>query len=345
MGADKKLTVIVPIYGVESFLKECIDSIINQTYRNLEIILVDDGATGKEPEICDEYSVKDKRVKVIHKKNEGIVEARKTGLEIATGDFVIFIDGDDYVKNDYYERMMSHFNDNSVDLVAVSYTEDKNGTLIERKQGVQSGVYEKDSLVWLLKNMNCLSERYYEFGIWPSTCLKIYKTSMLKKISQKIPNAIRIGEDCAFSFPYILNCRKIVVDNSITGYFYRILSNSMSKTIDVNSFYGADSIYHYLKPFYEAKEDPTIMRQLEFERAYLINIALNQWMVGTEFVDIHNKTLMLKNLINKTLLFEDSEKLLSLHLPLGLKERINLISENDWGNFESVWKRKHNIYK
>ena len=345
MSNNKTLSVIVPIYCVEPYIKKCIESITNQTYKNLEIILVDDGSTGREPEICDEYALKDNRIKVIHKKNAGLVEARKTGLESITGEYVIFVDGDDFIANDLYERMMCHVNENNVDLLAISYTEYKDGVFIEKTQGIQSGIYENDSLTWLKHNMNCKNECYYEFGIWPSTWSKIYKTSLLKQTYKNIPSNIRLGEDCAFSFPYILNCKKIVVDNSITGYFYRILTNSMSKTIDENLFNEIDLLYHYLKPFYEATKDYLIIKQLELERAYLINVVLNYWMVGTKFEDINKKNISLKKIINRTLLFEQPEKLLSLPLPYGLNERIKLISENDWENYEKVWKKKFDIYK
>lgn len=89
------LSVIIPIFGVEDYLEECIESIIAQTYTNIEIILVDDGAKGREPEICDSYAEKDSLIKVIHKENEGIIETRKIGLTNATANYVTFVDGDD----------------------------------------------------------------------------------------------------------------------------------------------------------------------------------------------------------------------------------------------------------
>ena len=89
------LSVIVPIYNVEDYLEECIESIITQSYTNIEIILIDDGAKGREPEICDKFAEKDSRIKVIHKENEGIIETRKIGLTNATANYVTFVDGDD----------------------------------------------------------------------------------------------------------------------------------------------------------------------------------------------------------------------------------------------------------
>lgn len=114
---DKLISVIVPIYNVEKYLTKCIESIINQTYENLEIILVDDGSPDNCPIICDEYAKRDSRVKVIHKKNGGLSDARNAGLDIATGEYIMFIDSDDFVEIDMMESMMNNMIDNNVDLV------------------------------------------------------------------------------------------------------------------------------------------------------------------------------------------------------------------------------------
>ena len=98
-----KISIIVPVYKVEAYLSECIESIINQTYRNLEIILVDDGSPDKCGEICDEYAKKDERIHVIHKKNEGVARARNDGIEYAGGDYISFIDSDDWIAENAYE--------------------------------------------------------------------------------------------------------------------------------------------------------------------------------------------------------------------------------------------------
>ena len=100
-----KVSIIVPIYNVEKYLHRCVDSIINQSHKDLEIILVDDESPDKCPEMCDEYAKQDSRVKVIHKKNGGLGYARNSGLEIATGEYVAFIDSDDYVEPDMVEKL------------------------------------------------------------------------------------------------------------------------------------------------------------------------------------------------------------------------------------------------
>lgn len=99
---DPLVTIIVPVYNVEKYLKKCVDSILNQTYKNIEVILIDDGssASDKSPIICDEYAKKDKRIKVIHKINGGLSSARNAGLDIAKGDYIYFVDSDDWIDKD-----------------------------------------------------------------------------------------------------------------------------------------------------------------------------------------------------------------------------------------------------
>lgn len=105
MEENSCISVIVPVYGVEKYLKQCVDSIVNQTYKNLEIILVDDGSPDNCPQLCDEWVKKDKRIRVLHKKNGGLSDARNAGLHISTGDLVLFVDSDDWVEPEMAEKL------------------------------------------------------------------------------------------------------------------------------------------------------------------------------------------------------------------------------------------------
>ena len=114
---SKLISVIVPIYKVENYLRECIDSLVNQTYRNLEIILVDDGSPDKCGEICEEYKAKDERVVVIHKENGGLSDARNAGMKVMTGDYIVFVDSDDYMPLDGIEHLMNLLEERDADMV------------------------------------------------------------------------------------------------------------------------------------------------------------------------------------------------------------------------------------
>ena len=114
---DILVSVIVPVFNVEKFLSKCIDSIIHQTYKKLEIILVDDGSKDNSGQICDEYASKDERIKVIHKDNEGVAQARITGFENCSGSYISFVDGDDYISASYIEKLIGPVCEYKVDFV------------------------------------------------------------------------------------------------------------------------------------------------------------------------------------------------------------------------------------
>ena len=118
------ISVIVPIYNIDRYVGICIESIIKQTYDNLEIILVDDGSTDKSPVICDLYATKDNRIKVIHKPNGGLVSARKAGVQNATGKFVGYVDGDDYVEPTFFESLYNAITRYDADVAISGYSRD-----------------------------------------------------------------------------------------------------------------------------------------------------------------------------------------------------------------------------
>ncbi len=138
------VSVIVPIYRIERYLGLCIESLINQTYKNLEIILVNDGSPDRCPEICDLYASKDMRIKVVHKVNGGLVSARKAGWKVATGQYAAYVDGDDWVEPSYYEILVETAVNTNADMVCSGFTRDLFTTTIEQTNKIPAGYYEGD---------------------------------------------------------------------------------------------------------------------------------------------------------------------------------------------------------
>ena len=138
---NQLISIIVPIYNVEKYLKQCIESIISQTYRNIEIILVDDGSPDNCGKICDEYSQKDKRIIVLHKENGGLSDARNKGIDIAKGDYLTFVDSDDFVNIDYIEKLYNSIKFNNTKLAQCGISKvDENNEIIEKLN------YEKNQI-------------------------------------------------------------------------------------------------------------------------------------------------------------------------------------------------------
>ena len=119
---DKLISVIVPVYNVEKFLDKCISSIVNQTYKNLEIILIDDGSTDESVQICDKWQEKDNRVRLTHKENTGVSDTRNIGLEKTTGEYICFVDSDDYIEPDYIENLYKSLTENNADIASITYS-------------------------------------------------------------------------------------------------------------------------------------------------------------------------------------------------------------------------------
>lgn len=212
------ISIIIPVYNVEKYLNQCLDSVINQTYRNLEIILVDDGSTDSSGLICDEYKGKDERITVIHKKNGGLSDARNVGIEICSGRYITFIDSDDYVLEDYvgylYELLYKYNADMSVcDKVCFKEHE----KIKDRKQIIKEESIDKETALL-----------YMMYGSWidVSAWCKLYKKELFDNI-RYTPNLL--FEDSDIIYKLIDKCNKICVSNK-SEYCYRINPNSITNS-------------------------------------------------------------------------------------------------------------------
>lgn len=222
------VSVVVPIYQIDNYIGICIESLMNQTYRNLEIILVDDGSTDRAPEICDLYAKKDKRIKVIHKTNGGLVSARKAGLEIATGDYAGYVDGDDWISPGFYEALVHTIIEYDSDVVVAGMSRDLFSVSTKINSKIPAGNYVGERLTRLKQNM-LTYEKFSRIGITTYVWNKLFKREMLKKYQMKVNNSITIGEDAGVTYPYLMACNKIsVIDNY--DYHYRQREDSMLKT-------------------------------------------------------------------------------------------------------------------
>lgn len=172
------ISVVVPIYNVEKYIHKSIESILNQSYHNLEIILVDDGGTDDCPAICDEFAKKDNRIKVIHKENGGLSDARNAGVAVATGAYISFIDSDDFIKPDMYEKMLTRMKETNADIVVCNYDcVSEDGTPIEERNQnttITDEVYTSKEAVEKLCGNN------YEY--WVTAWNRLYKSRVAKAV-------------------------------------------------------------------------------------------------------------------------------------------------------------------
>lgn len=206
-----KLSVIVPVYNVEKHLKRCIDSIIKQTYKDFELILVDDGSTDNSPKICDEFCKQDKRIKVIHKENGGVSSARNAGLDIAEGDYISFIDSDDYIEVDMFKKLIQRIIENSADIAQCNFK-----VVCENEKGLKNKVYKEVKVADRYSALNESVDVPFSNVVWN----KIYKKEILSGI--KFNENIKRFEDVDFTYRVLLNCSRYVKDKSqLYNYFQR----------------------------------------------------------------------------------------------------------------------------
>lgn len=225
---EKIISVIVPVYNIERYVGQCIESIINQSYKNLDIILVDDGSTDRSGALCDLYAKKDGRIRVIHKDNGGLVSARKAGIKKAKGYYVGNVDGDDYLHANFFKELYEAAENSQADLAVAGFSR----VLFDSEQkiygNIRVGIYEAESLL-KLKSKFISDGEFYKNGITTYLWNKLFVREKLQGYQLSIENSISIGEDAAVVYPYIADCNKIVIINN-TDYHYRQREDSMLKT-------------------------------------------------------------------------------------------------------------------
>lgn len=246
MNSNPLISIIVPIYNVAPYLKRCIDSIINQTYINLEIILVDDGSTDGSSKMCDQFQQQDARVKVIHKVNGGLVSARKAGILEACGQYAAYVDSDDWIERDMYHHLIKQMVENDADIVTSGLYRDYSNDLVEEFDYIQAGVYESERIRDEILPTFMYTGNFYEAGINIHIYNKLFKRELLLKHQLKVENFIRVGEDAALVYPYILDANKIVVVHKCF-YHYCIRQNSIMASGYQDELKGYQEIYKIIK--------------------------------------------------------------------------------------------------
>lgn len=241
---DNLVTVIVPIYNVEKYLDMCIQSILNQIYKNLEILLIDDGSTDSSYQICQRYAKEDSRIKVIKKKNSGLGATRNVGIEYASGQYIYFLDSDDYIEKDLFSTVIPYMSKNKLELCYFS----ANIIFEERNENFSEDYYYKKNHYHIGSGISIFKQLYNNKEYTCSNCLFIISTDLIKRNNLWVPEGI-IFEDNFFSFQLsVLSKRSGVINQSF--YNRRIHAGSiMTQNNKMRRYYGhmkvIEDIYTY----------------------------------------------------------------------------------------------------
>ena len=257
------ISVIVPVYNTEKYLKKCLDSIINQTYKELEIILIDDGSTDGSEKICDEYAKKDNRVRVIHKVNEGVSIARINGVEQATGEYITFVDSDDYISNNAVEILVNQQIKTSSDLIIGQFYEIINGKIVEPDVKPNLGEYNKSDINKFLEKNFLIDKTTFSEGMMGYLWGKLYKKVFLEK-------AIQTGKDLFFAEDKLILFNVLISINSMAVisnriYYYVRREGSATKSYNRKIWENYDLFFKRLAKLDENKLLKDQMKYSELE--------------------------------------------------------------------------------
>lgn len=258
-----KVSVIVPVYNAEKYIETCLNSVLGQTYRDFEVVVVDDGSTDQSGILCDRFMEQDKRVKVLHKRNEGLISARITGIMAADGDYIAFVDADDWMDIDFLETGIRQMEQEAADVVIMGCVMER-GLCPETVQNrIGAGVYDSQALSVEVFPQMLHYQGFYEFGIMPYIWNKIYKRQMLQSCYDNIDTKIYDGEDAAVVYPYLLKSQKVVITKD-AKYHYRIHGESMTANRKADYYENTARLYlHLAKKFQESGYSQCMMPQLD----------------------------------------------------------------------------------
>lgn len=246
MSNKIKISIIVPVFNVEKYVERCIESLVNQDYDNIEIILIDDGSEDNSLKICKDYEKKYKNIKVYSKNNTGVSDTRNLGIEKAIGDYITFVDSDDFIAKDYISNVVNVIKYNQFRLIRTGYT------LIRDEKEKKLSFIEEDTKE---QNLEDVIKGILTTNLLNSSCMFFIEKNFLNENKIRFKNDIQYGEDLLFSIECYANVEKALYINN-TGYYYYYNSDNSSSTtnIDKRIKYCIDNINVYSKLYFYGVE-------------------------------------------------------------------------------------------
>lgn len=305
------ISIIVPIYKVENYLEKTIKSLLNQSYRKIEIILVDDGSPDNCPQICDKYKLEDKRVKVIHKKNGGLSDARNVGIKNATGKYITFVDSDDEIENDYIEYLYYLISKYNTLISITPHKKIENGKIKNEGEGfVEEKLSQREAFKRLLLNQ----------GFSVSSCGKLYNAKLFEKVEFPIG---KLCEDNGTTYKLFDKCDCIAYGNK-PKYCYIIRNESITtskfnkRKMDLIEL--TDQMCNYIVKEYPELSDCVMHRKIESRFAVLRQMVFSkEYYNSTEMMQLIKYIKINKKVIMKNPYSSKRDKIALITLLLGKK--------------------------
>jgi glycosyltransferase involved in cell wall biosynthesis len=241
------VSIIVPVYNAQLYLEKCVTSLMSLTLKNIEIILVNDGSTDTSGELCDHFATLDTRITVIHQKNGGQTKARIAGLKASKGEYVHFVDSDDWLDPTMEEIMHTQAAANNADIVTCDSIFHKGTKEIPARQPFEAGVYTKERLIKDLYPRLIYSGRFFYFGIYAAMWNKLFRRSLVTRHIESLDPAVRIGEDGLTTFPSFLEANTVVVVKDLLYQYRDDNTTSLTRSYVKEQFDSALLLIKYLR--------------------------------------------------------------------------------------------------
>lgn len=297
------ISVIVPIYNTEAYLQRCIDSILEQTYENLQIILVDDGSPDGCPQICDEICKTDSRITVIHQSNTGQGLARNAGLQMAAGKYVTFIDSDDWISCGHIENLYRAITVHQADAAIGSHTAvASDGSMMEARLSFEERVYSGDEILEqiVLPLIGTDLDAVSDVAVESSSSMTLYRMKTIRdnQVSY-ISERFAVAEDLVFNIDFFVYAERVAVVNE-TGYYYFENINSTSRKYDPNRFIRTCNFYRVLQ---ERIERFGLAEQIGFriERTFLMKIRVAIRLIANSDMSLRKKLHRIRMILHHAL--------------------------------------------
>lgn len=242
MICSSKVSIIIPVYNVENYIKDCLDSVVNQTYKNIEIILIDDGSTDKSGMICKQYEIKNQNVKYFFQKNQGLSAARNAGLGICTGEYVYFLDSDDFIAANSIEMMMRKQTKTDVDIIATDFLQ------------IEEGRKYRDDMIERAEFHVATSKEFYLQIISNHACGKLYKRKLFDGVRYPVGQNY---EDVDTTHQLFYKSNKILYTDE-GFYYYRIRKGAITQTPTEKNITDYIKSYESVKAFYTMQHDKEV---------------------------------------------------------------------------------------
>lgn len=315
----RKISIIVPVYQAEKYISKCIESIVNQAYKNLEIILIDDGSTDSSGEICDRYGERDKRIVVVHTPNKGVSAARNCGLDIATGDYITFVDSDDFLDLQMYSEMIQVAEKYSCDVVMCDCIKEFKGKSEKYTHAIREGFYDKEQLK---------QEYYSQLLITPNIEYPATISNCLCLIKKEIGKKIRYVEDVKYSEDLLFGAQMMYMANSFYymkgQYFYHYNCcnvNSATHTFHKDKWDDYKQLYDKAYDYFKKSKEYNFEEQLNLLLLFFVYNAVGD-ILETQIIDKKDKRKIIKDILSDDIVYKMFQEIRISRLKISKKLKI-----------------------